>query len=97
MNTYMGLFSVWALVTVSFFILLVYRTRLTSQESDWIHMTNDPTEDRAIATQRVIDTKAQRLTWPIRSLGILSAAILLGIVFFWLYTGFITPPPITAP
>lgn len=97
MNPYTGMISAWGLVTASLLILLVYRMRLTSHESDWIHMTNDPMEDRAIQTQKVIDSKAQKLTWPIRSLGILSVVMLLVIVGFWLYQGFTTPPPLMTP
>ena len=41
MNTNTVLFAVWALVTVVLVALLVYRSRLTRQESDWIDLTDD--------------------------------------------------------
>ena len=77
MNTNTVLFAVWALVTVVLVALLVYRSRLTRQESDWIDLTDDEREERAIQKQTLIEKKAQKLTWPIRGLSALSAALLL--------------------
>ena len=93
MNPYMGLFFAWGLVTIALVGLLVYRSRLTSQESDWIPLTDDDREDRAIRAQTVIEMKAQKLVWPIRALGALSVVLLLVILGFWVYNGITTPPP----
>ena len=93
MNAYAVLFSVWGLVTLVFIVLLVYRSRLTSQESDWIDLTDDEREERAIQAQTIIEMKTQKLTIPIRTLGFLSLAMLLVIVGFWLFQTLFTPPP----
>ncbi len=92
MDTYTGLLSVWGLVTASLIALLLYRSMLTRQESDWIPLTEDEREDRAIQTQTMIERKTRKLTWPIRALGGASAVLLLVILVFWLYHGITQPP-----
>lgn len=93
MNPYMGLFSVWGLVTFTLIVLLIYRSRLTSQETDWIPLTEDEREDRAIQTQTVIEMKARKLVWPIRALSTASVVLLFVILAYWIYTGITTPLP----
>lgn len=93
MNLYMGLFSIWGLVTVALIVLLIYRSRLTGHETDWIPLTEDEREDRAIQTQTVIEMKARKLVWPIRALSTVSVVLLLVILAYWIYTGITTPPP----
>lgn len=93
MNTYLWLLMAWGLVTIALVALLVYRSRLEKQESDWIPLTDDEREDQAIRAQSMIEIKTQRLTMPIRALGTLSVVLLLAIVGFWLYQGIMTPPP----
>ena len=93
MNTNTVLFVVWALVTVVLIALLVYRSRLTRQESDWIDLTDDEREERAIQTQTMIEKKTQKLTWPIRGLSALSAALLLLMLGVWVYQGISSQPP----
>jgi hypothetical protein len=93
MNTYLWLFTAWGLVTITLIALLIYRSRLENQETDWIPLTDDEREDKAIRAQTMIEMKAQRLTMPIRALGTLSVVLLLAIVGFWLYQGITTPPP----
>lgn len=93
MNPYTGLFSFWGLVTLSLIVLLIYKSRLTRQESDWIPLTNDEREDRAIKTQSVIEMKARKLEWPIRALSGLSVLLLLVILAYWVYVGVTTQPP----
>ena len=87
------LFSVWGLVTGAFFVLLICRSRLTRQESDWIDLTGDEREDQAIQKQIAIEKKAHRLDLPIRVLGVLAVVLLLAIVGYWFYQGITTPPP----
>jgi uncharacterized membrane protein len=96
MNTNTILLVVWAVVTVALVALLTYRSRLTRQESDWIDLTNDEREERAIQTQTLIEKKAQKLTWPIRGLSALSAALLLLMLGVWLYQG-ISNQPVQQP
>ena len=93
MNPYMGLFTVWGLVTLSLIVLLVYRSRLTRQETDWIPLTEDDREDRAIQTQTLIEMKARKLVWPIRALSTVSVVLLFVILAYWIYVGVTTPPP----
>jgi len=93
MSAYVGLFSAWGLVTIALAILLIYRSRLEGQESDWIPLTDDEREERAIKAQTIIEMKARRLTWPIRALGTLSVVLLLAIIGLWLYQGIMTGPP----
>jgi Na+/melibiose symporter-like transporter len=94
MSTYMWLFGVWGVITVVFFSLLFYRSRLTRQETDWIPLTDDAREEKAIQAQTVIEMKTRKLTVPIRTLGVVSLVMLLVILGFWLYQGISTPPPI---
>jgi hypothetical protein len=92
MNPYTGLFSAWGLVTATLVVLLVYRSRLTSHESDWIPLTDDAKEDRAIQAQIAIEKKTHKLTWPIRALFTLSILLLVVILGYWIYHGIMTPP-----
>ena len=92
MNTIVALGTVWGVITVTFAVLLLYRRSLTKNESDWIPLTDDSKEDKAIAAQTVIEMKTKKLTIPIRALGTLSLVVLLVIVGFWLYHTLVTPP-----
>ena len=93
MNTLIIMGSVWGVITIAFFVLLIYRRSLTKQESDWIPLTDDAKEDTAIQAQTVIEMKTRKLTIPIRALGTISLVMLLVIVGFWLFHSIITPPP----
>jgi len=85
--------SVWAVITITFFALVLYRRSLTKQESDWIPLTDDAKEDSAIQAQTIIEMKTRKLTVPIRTLGTLSVLMMLVIVGFWLFHSLSTPPP----
>jgi hypothetical protein len=93
MNPFVVLLSVWGVVTIALVVLLVYRVRLESQEADWIPLTEDTREERAIKAQTVIEMKARKLTWPICVLGILCVLLLLAMFGVWLYRGLVPPPP----
>jgi hypothetical protein len=93
MNAYAVMGTIWAVITAVFFALVVCRSRLTKQESDWIPLTDDAKEDKAIQAQTIIDMKARKFTWPIRLLGAASIGMLLVMLGYWLYTGIMTPPP----
>ncbi len=84
---------VWVLVTIPFIVLLICRSRLESQESDWIDLTDDAREDQAIQKQSVLEKKVHKFDTPIRALGTLSVVLLLAIVGLWVYSGITTPPP----
>jgi hypothetical protein len=86
--------AAWGLVTIALVVLLIYRSRLESHETDWIPLTDDEREDRAIREQTIVEMKTGKLKWPIRALGTLSVVLLLVMVGFWVYKGITTPPPV---
>jgi len=92
MNTLLVLSSVWGVITLVFVVLLIYRGNLTKGETDWIPLTDDAMEDKAIQAQTVVEMKTKKLTIPIRALGTLSVIMLLVIVGIWLYQSIFTPP-----
>jgi hypothetical protein len=94
MDTMVMLFSTWAVITVLFLVLVVFRSRLTKKETDWIPLSDDAKEDQAIEAQKVIEMKTHKFTVPIRALGVLWVALAVVVVGFWLYHGIMTPPPI---
>jgi hypothetical protein len=94
MDTYEALFCAWGLVTIVFAGLIIYRSRLTKQETDWIDLTDDEREERAIRDQTIIEMKARKLSLPIRALGSVSVLLLLVILGYWVYNGLMTPPQI---
>src|SRR5208283_4514492 len=85
MITLISMGSVWAVITITFFVLVLYRRSLTTKESDWIPLTDDAKEDSAIQAQTIIEMKTKKLTIPIRTLGFLSLAVLLFMIGFWLF------------
>jgi len=93
MNTLIAMVSAWGVITITLAVLLVYRRGLTKQESDWIPLTDDAKEDKAIQAQTIIEMKTRKLTVPIRALGTISLVMLLVIVGFWLFHSIFTPPP----
>ena len=92
MDTLSALGLAWGVVTVVFVILLLYRRSLTKNEADWIPLTDDAKEDKAIQAQTIIEMKTRKLTFPIRALGTLSLIVLLVIVGVWLFQSIFTPP-----
>ena len=93
MNCLTGLVTAWGLVTGALIVLYICRSRLESKETDWISLTGDAREDQAIKEQTVIEKKAHKFDWPIRSLGLLSVVLLLLVVGYFLYSGITTSPP----
>jgi uncharacterized ion transporter superfamily protein YfcC len=94
MDTMVVLFTLWAVITVLFLVLVVYRSRLTKKETDWIPLSNDAKEDQAIEAQQVIEMKTHKVAIPIRALGVLWVVMAVVVVGFWFYHGIMTPPPI---
>ncbi len=93
MNPNWALITGWVVVTLALAVLLIVRARLESQESDWIQLSEDEKEEKAIQAQTAIEKKAQKLVWPIRALGAISVVLLLAILGIWVYSGITTPPP----
>jgi hypothetical protein len=88
-----ALIAVWGLVTILFFGLVFYRSRITKKESDWIPLSDDAREEQAIEAQKLSEMKSHKLDLPIRALGTVWVLMLVGIVGFWFYHGMVTPPP----
>ena len=93
MNPNWALITGWVVVTLALAVLLIVRARLESQESDWIQLSEDEKEEKAIQSQTAIEKKTQKLVWPIRALGAISIVLLLAILGIWVYSGITTPPP----
>jgi hypothetical protein len=89
------LIAIWGLVTLLFFVLLFFRSRITEKESDWIPLSDDAKEEQAIQAQKVSEMKGHKLDFPIRVVGLVSVFMLFFIIGFWLYRGIMTPPPMT--
>ena len=90
-----ALIAAWGLVTILFFGLVFYRSRITKKESDWIPLSGDAREEQAIEAQKLIEMKSHKLDLPIRALGAVWVIMLLVIVGYWFYHGIMTPPPMT--
>jgi hypothetical protein len=93
MNPLWGLIAAWVLVTVLLVVLYLVRSRLESKETDWIPLTEDTREEKAIEEQKTIEKKVHKFDRPIQALGALSVVLLLSILTFWVYKGLSTPPP----
>ena len=91
MNPLIGLVGVWGLLTGALIVLVFYRSRLESKETDWIPMTEDAREDQAIQEQQTLEKKVHKFDLPIQALGTLSVLLLLTIVVMWVYQGLTVP------
>ena len=93
MSIFTGLLIAWGVVTIALVALLIYRSRLTKGETDWIPLTDDAKEEKAIQAQTASEMKTRKLALPIRALWTLFVLMLLVILGFWLYQGITTQPP----
>ncbi len=94
MDILVVLFVVWGLVTILFLGLVFYRSRISRRETDWIPLSNDAREEKAIEAQKVSEMKIHKLDFPIHALGAAWVIVALVIVGFWFYHGIMTPPPV---
>ena len=93
MNPLTGLIATWVLVTITLVVLFLFRSRLESKETDWIPMTEDSREEKAIEEQKTIEMQVHKFDRPIQALGALSVLLLITIITYWVYEGLSTPPP----
>jgi hypothetical protein len=77
---------VWAIVTLIWIALLVYRGRVTSREDDQLFL--DPGEEHMAKEQREIMARAMRLDKGVLGLGILSGVLLVAGLVIWLWQAF---------
>jgi hypothetical protein len=75
----------WAVITVVFMALMIWRTLLTSHEDDQIFLSKG--EDYMAREQRELIAKITRLARPILTTGIASGGLLLLIVGMYVYQG----------
>ena len=94
MDIMIALFAIWGLVTILFVVLVFYRSRISKKETDWIPLSGDAREEKAIEAQKVSETKIRKLDFPIHALGTVWVVVALVIVGFWFYHGITTPPPV---
>jgi len=94
MTTLSALLAAWGVVTIVFLVLVIYRSRLTKGETDWIPLSDDAKEEQAIKAQTIIENETKKLDFPIHALGTVSVVMLVVIIGIWVYQGIMTPPPI---
>ncbi len=79
------LLIVWGAVTAVFLGLLIWQSILSNKEDDQIFL--DSAEEHMAREQREIVARITRLSRPITTTGIASAALLLVMAGVWLYNG----------
>ena len=94
MDAMVILFAGWGLVTIVFLGLVFYRSRISRRETDWIPLSGDAREEKAIEAQKISEAKIHKLDFPIHALGAVSIIMLLVIAGVWFYHGITTPPSV---
>jgi uncharacterized ion transporter superfamily protein YfcC len=94
MDIMIALFAAWGLVTILFVVLVFYRSRISKKETDWIPLSGDAREEKAIEAQKVSEMKIRKLSFPIHALGAVWVVMALVVMGFWFYHGITTPPPV---
>ena len=79
------LLIIWGAVTAVFLGLLIWQSILSNKEDDQLFL--DSAEDHMAREQREIVARITRLSRPITTTGIASAALLLVMAGVWLYNG----------
>jgi hypothetical protein len=80
-----ALWVFWSSITVALAGLLIYRSLVAMKEEDQLFL--DPAESHLEREQRAILTRLHRLTPLIRTLAVVSAALLALIAGIWIYRG----------
>lgn len=75
----------WGAVTLAFIGLLIWQSILSNKEDDQLFL--DTAEEHMAREQREVVAKINKLSKPITTTGIASAALLLVIAGVWLYNG----------
>ena len=80
-----ALWVFWVSITVALAGLLIYRSLVAMKEEDQLFL--DPAEWQLEREQRAILTQLRKLTPLIRTLAVVSAALLVLIAGIWIYRG----------
>ena len=83
-----ALWVFWSSITVALAGLLIYRSLVAMKEEDQLFL--DPAEWQLERDQRAILTRLHKLTPLIRTLAVVSAALLALIAGIWIYRGVVT-------
>jgi hypothetical protein len=73
----------WGLVTVALIVLLIYKSTLSLHEDDQLFL--DDSESHMQKEQTLVLQRLGQLQWPVRILGVASAALLLIIIITWMW------------
>lgn len=84
-NVLTYLLITWGAVTAVFLGLLIWQSILSNKEDDQLFL--DSAEEHMAKEQRAVVARITRLSRPITTTGIASAALLLAIAGVWLYNG----------
>jgi len=85
-STMYALVVAWSAVTILLICVWIYRSALENREGDQIFL--DSAEESMAQEQRALVARIERLSAPIKSLIVLSSALLLVIAGIWLYQGY---------
>jgi hypothetical protein len=80
-----ALWVFWVSITVALAGLLLYRSLVAMKEEDQLFL--DPAERHLEREQQAILTQLHKLTPFIRTLAVVSAALLVSIAGIWIYRG----------
>ena len=83
-----ALWVFWSSITLALAGLLIYRSLVAMKEEDQLFL--DPAEWQLEREQRAILTRLHKLTPLIRTLAVVSAALLALIAGIWVYHGVVT-------
>ncbi len=76
----------WSVVTILLICMWIYRSTLENREEDQIFL--DAAEESMASEQRAIVARIEKLDLPIKSLIVVSSALLLAIAAVWLWQGY---------
>ncbi len=79
------LVGIWLLLALSFIGLMIYRGVIGRNEETELMV--DQAEHRFASEQQQISARIERLSGPIRYIGIAAIVLLVVIIAVWIYTG----------
>lgn len=85
-STMYALVVAWAVVTVLLILVWIYRSTLENREEDQIFLNS--AGDSMAREQRALVKRIEKLGVPIKSLIVISCALLLVIAGMWLWQGY---------